>query len=121
MGVRDPLIALNCYIHPPDYDLAREIARRIRAERDTNPALRGVRALGLWLPSRRTAQVSLNITQTDQTDLFRVVDAVRQIADAMRVEVIATELVGVVLVQDAARALHSALEMLGLDPRQIVG
>jgi hypothetical protein len=49
-----------------------------------------------------------------------VVDAVRQIADAMRVEVVATELVGVVLAQDAARALQSALEMLGLDPRQIV-
>jgi len=120
MGVRDPLIALNCYIHPPDYDLAREIARRIRAERETNPALRGVRALGLWLPSRRTAQVSLNITQTDQTDMFRVVDAVRRVADAMRVEVVATELVGVVLAQDAARALQSALEMLGFDSQQIV-
>ena len=79
-----------------------------------------MRALGLWLPSRRTAQVSLNITQTDQTDLFRVVDAVRRIADAMRVEVIATELVGVVLVQDAIRALQSALEMLGFDSQQIV-
>jgi glutamate formiminotransferase len=119
--VRDPLIAFNCYIHPPDYDLAREIARRIRAERETNPALRGVRALGLWLPSRRAAQVSLNITQTDQTDLFRVVNAVRQIAESMRVDIVATELVGVVLAQDAARALQSALEMLGLDPRQIVG
>jgi glutamate formiminotransferase len=120
MGVRDPLIALNCYIHPPDYDLAREIARRIRAERDTNPALRGVRALGLWLPSRRTAQVSLNITQTDQTDMFRVVNAVRQIAESMRVDIVATELVGVVLAQDAARALQSALETLGFDSQQIV-
>jgi hypothetical protein len=49
------------------------------------------------------------------------VNAVRQIAESMRVDIIATELVGVVLAQDAARALQSALEMLGLDPRQIVG
>jgi len=49
-----------------------------------------------------------------------VVNAVRQIAESMRVDIVATELVGVVLAQDAARALHSALEMLGFDSQQIV-
>jgi glutamate formiminotransferase len=120
MGVRDPLIAFNCYLHPPDAALAQQIARRIRAERTTNPALRGVRALGLWLPSRQAAQVSLNITQTDQTDLFRVTEAVRQIARAHGAEIAATELVGVLLVDDAARALQSALGLAQVDPQQIV-
>jgi glutamate formiminotransferase len=120
MGVRDPLIAYNCYLHPPDLELAQQIARRIRAERATNPALRGVRALGLWLPSRQVAQVSLNMTQTDQTDLFRVTEAVRQIARAHGAEIVGTELVGVLLAEDAARALQSALGLTQIDPQQIV-
>ena len=120
MGVRDPLIAFNCYLHPPDAALAQQIARRIRAERTTNPALRGVRALGLWLPTRQVAQVSLNITQTDQTDLFRVTEAVRQIAHAHGAEIVGTELVGVLLAEDAARALQSALGLNQIDPQQIV-
>jgi glutamate formiminotransferase len=120
MGVRDPLIAFNCYLHPPDAALAQQIARRIRAERTTNPALRGVRALGLWLPTRQVAQVSLNITQTDQTDLFRVTEAVRQIARAHGAEIVGTELVGVLLAEDAARALQSALGLNQIDPQQIV-
>jgi glutamate formiminotransferase len=120
MGVRDPLIAFNCYLHPPDAALAQQIARRIRAERTTNPALRGVRALGLWLPSRQVAQVSLNITQTDQTDLFRVAEAVHQIARAHGAEIVGTELVGVLLAEDAARALQSALGLNRIDPQQIV-
>jgi glutamate formiminotransferase len=120
MGVRDPLIAFNCYLHPPDAALAQQIARRIRAERTTNPALRGVRALGLWLPTRQVAQVSLNITQTDQTDLFRVTEAVRQIARAHGAEIVGTELVGVLLAEDAARALQSALGLNRIDPQQIV-
>jgi glutamate formiminotransferase len=120
MGVRDPLIAFNCYIHPPDYELAQKIARRIRAERESKPALRGVRALGLWLPSRQAAQISLNITQTDQTDLFRVTEAVRQIANELGVDIIATELVGVLLTEDAARALQSALGLTQIDLQQIV-
>jgi glutamate formiminotransferase len=120
MGVRDPLIAFNCYLHPPDAALAQQIARRIRAERTTNPALRGVRALGLWLPTRQVAQVSLNITQTDQTDLFRVTEAVRQIARVHGAEIVGTELVGVLLAEDAARALQSALGLNQIDPQQIV-
>ncbi len=121
MGVRDPLIAYNCNLHPPDAEIARQIARQIRRERDQNPALRGVRALGLWLPTRGVAQVSLNLTQTDQTDLFRVTEAVRQIAAQHGASVIATELVGVLLAEDAACALQSALGLQSIDPQQIVG
>lgn len=120
MGVRDPLIAYNCLIHPPDAALAEQIARRIRRERATNPALRGVRALGLWLPTRSVAQVSLNITQTDQTDLYRVTEVVREIARAHGAEIVATELVGVLLAADAARALRSALGLMSIDSQQIV-
>jgi len=120
LGVRDPLIAYNCLLHPPDATLAQQIARRIRAERTTHPALHGVRALGLWLPTRQVAQVALNITQTHQTDLYRVTEAVRKIANAHGAEIVGTELVGVLLAEDAAHALQSALKLTSVDPQQIV-
>ncbi|GIV08928.1 MAG: glutamate formiminotransferase [Fimbriimonadales bacterium] len=120
MGVRDPLIAYNLNLHPPDVAVARRIARQIRAERDTNPALQGVRALGLWLPTRGVAQVSLNITQTEATDLFRVTETARAMAHALGAEIAETELIGVILADDAARALQSALGLKPIEARQIV-
>jgi glutamate formiminotransferase len=120
MGVRDPLIAFNLNLHPPDVAIAQQIARQIRAERDTNPALRGVRALGLWLPSRGVAQVSLNLTQTRQTDLFRVTETIRKMACALGAEIAETELIGVLSADDAARALQSALGLKQIEPKQIV-
>jgi glutamate formiminotransferase len=120
MGVRDPLIAYNLNLHPPDVAIAKRIARQIRAERATNPALRGVRALGLWLPTRGVAQVSLNITQTEATDLFRVTETIRKMACALGAEIAETELIGVLSADDAARALQSALGLKQIEAKQIV-
>lgn len=120
MGVRDPLIAFNLNLHPPDLALAQQIARWIRQEREQNPALHGVRAMGLWLPTRGVAQVSLNITRTQQTDLFRVTEAVKHRAHALGAEIVETELVGVLSADDAARALQSALKLQQIEARQIV-
>lgn len=120
MGVRDPLIAYNLNLNPPDVAIAKRIARQIRAERNTNPALRGVRALGLWLPTRGVAQVSLNLTQTSQTDLFRVTETIRKMAGALGAEIAETELIGVLSADDAARALQSALGLKQIEAKQIV-
>lgn len=120
MGVRDPLIAFNLNLRPPDPAIAKQIARRIRAERDTNPTLAGVRALGLWLPSRGVAQVSLNLTRPDLTDLWQVTEQVRQMARVLGAEVAETELIGVLTTADAARALRSALQTAAIHPPQIV-
>lgn len=120
MGVRDPLIAFNLNLRPPEVGIAKQIARQIRAEREVNPALRGVRALGLWLPTRGVAQVSLNITQTDATDLVRVTETVRQMAHTLGAEIAETELIGVLSADDAARALQSALGLTQIEARQII-
>ncbi len=120
LGVRDPLIAFNINLQTPDAALARQIARQIRRERATNPALQGVRALGFWLPSRQTAQVSLNLTRPDRTDLYRVLEYVRQQARALGTDVRDTELIGVLLTTDAARALQAALHAVQIAPEQVV-
>ncbi|MEN3001582.1 MAG: glutamate formimidoyltransferase [Armatimonadota bacterium] len=120
LGVRDPLIAFNINLQAPDGAIARQIARQIRLERATNPDLQGVRALGFWLPTRQTAQVSLNITQPDQTDLYRILQYVRRQAQALGTDIRETELIGVLLAPDAARVLQAALQAVAIAPEQIV-
>lgn len=120
LGVRDPLIAFNINLQSPDPAIAQQIARQIREARATHPDLQGVRALGFWLPSRGVAQVSLNITQPERTDLCRIVRYVRQQAQALGTDIRETELIGVLLASDAARALQTALNAASLAPEQIV-
>lgn len=129
MGVRDPLIAFNINLETRDVSIAQAIAHRIREERDQNPDLHGVRALGLWLPSRQLVQVSLNITRTartlnpaeEGTNLVRVLRYVKAQAEALGTHIHSTELIGVLMVEDAIQALREALNAPELKVEQLVG
>jgi len=110
MGVRDPLIAFNINLNTDRVETAHKIARRIRRDRETNPILNGIRALGLYLASRQVVQISLNITRPDETDLYSVFEYVRTQADSLDTEVESSELIGVLPQEDALRALNSALK-----------
>ncbi len=94
VGARDPLIAFNINLNTARVEVAQQIARTIRQQRDHVPQLAGVRALGLFLPSRGIAQVSLNLTQPEQSPLWWVVEYVRTLAEAQGVQVLETELIG---------------------------
>ena len=58
VGVRPPLIALNVWLPDGSLTEARTIAARVR---ESGGGLRGVRALGLYLPEAGMAQVSMNL------------------------------------------------------------
>src|SRR5207248_9737037 len=65
VGARGPLIAFNVNLHTTEISVAKRIAAQIRKYRDALPELAGVRALGLYLPSRGIAQISMNLTRPD--------------------------------------------------------
>jgi glutamate formiminotransferase len=96
VGARGSLAAYNVNLDSPDVALARRIAAGIRAERVTNPGLAGVRALGLWLPSRRIAQVSLNITRPAETPLPPVFDHIRAEARRSGTDARESEVIGLI-------------------------
>lgn len=96
VGARGPLVAYNILLDTPDVRAARRIAAVIRRERETRPELRGVRALGLPLPSRQSAQVSMNLTRPDWTPLPGVFNFVQREAAQMGVKVLASEIIGLV-------------------------
>jgi formiminotetrahydrofolate cyclodeaminase len=91
VGARKFLIAWNVNLATPDVAAARAIARRIRASSGGFPH---VKALGLPLPSRGQTQVSMNLTDFEQTPMHVVFDAIRREADAMSVRIAGTEIIG---------------------------
>lgn len=108
---RPPLIAFNVDLATDDEDLARAIAADLRESGGGPP---GVRAIGLSLPHRRRAQVSLNVHDHRAAPLRDLVAAI-----AERAEIAEAELVGLAP-QAALDGLPSDLTLRGFDPRKHV-
>jgi glutamate formiminotransferase len=108
VGARMPLIAFNVDLGTDRVDVAQAIARSVR---ESNGGLPAVKALGLFLPHRGIAQVSMNLTDYVRTPIEVAFDAVAHEADARGVRVLESELVGLIPA-DALRDL--APERIGL-------
>lgn len=93
VGVRPLLIAYNVTLKTCDVSIARRVARAVREREGGLPHLK---ALGFELKSRGVVQVSMNLTSYERTNLHQAFDAVRREAEKLGVEVIASELVGLV-------------------------
>ncbi|MBV9927679.1 MAG: glutamate formimidoyltransferase [Acidobacteria bacterium] len=93
VGVRPLLIAYNVTLKTGDLSVAKRVARAVR-ERDGG--LLHLKALGFELESRGVVQVSMNLTSYERTNLHHAFEAVRREAERLGVEVLASELVGLV-------------------------
>jgi glutamate formiminotransferase len=102
VGARKFLIAYNINLNTPDVALAKAIARKIRASSGGFPC---VKAMGVELKSRSLAQVSMNLTDFETTSIKTVFDAVTREAAGHGVDVVGSEIVGLVprkALEDAA-------------------
>lgn len=93
IGARRLLVAFNVDLDTADVAVARAIARTVR---ESSGGLPAVRAIGLYLATRRRAQVSMNLLDYERTSLATAFDAVRSEAGRRGVAVAGTELVGLV-------------------------
>ncbi len=82
---RPPLVAFNLDLETDDVELAKEIAAGLR-EAGGGPA--GVRAIGLYLPARGRAQVSLNVHDPQSVPLAEIVAHVRERAPVAEAELV---------------------------------
>jgi glutamate formiminotransferase len=89
--VRRFLIAFNVDLETTDVAVARQIARHVR---QSSGGLPFVKALGLALPSRGRTQVSMNLTNFEQTPLPAVFEAVRREAERLGTKVARSEIIG---------------------------
>src|SRR6516162_1434660 len=101
VGARKFLVAYNVYLNTPDVEIAKRVAKAIRF---SNGGLRYVKGMGV--PVRGLAQVSMNLTDTDQTPIARVFEYVKREAARYGVMPQASEIVGLI----PKKALEDAAE-----------
>ena len=116
VGARPPLIAFNVDLRGKLED-ARAIAAAVR-ERDGG--FPGVRALGLPLPSRGLAQVSMNVEDYEAAALHEIVGRIRAEAAAHGTEVVRSELVGLMPAGAAVAAAGAILGIEGFDGSHVL-
>jgi glutamate formiminotransferase len=117
VGVRRPLVAFNVNLRSNDLQAAREVAAVVR-ERDGG--FPGVRALGLELPRAGLVQVSMNVTDWQAASLVDIVARVSAEADARGIEVVGSELVGLMPAGVAVEAAGALLRIEGFDPSRVL-
>jgi glutamate formiminotransferase len=114
VGARMPLIAYNINLDTDRLDVAKKIAAAVR---HGTGGLRYVKAMGVKLEDRNLTQVSMNLTNFQQTPMFRVFEMVKREAERYGVSVLESEIVGLVpsaaLVSSAEYYLQ--LERFGAD------
>jgi glutamate formiminotransferase len=103
VGARTFLIAYNINMNTPDVKIAKKIARAVRF---SSGGLRHVKAIGVFLAARNLAQVSMNLTDFEQTPVHRVFEAVKREAERYGVSIAGSEIIGLM----PRRALEAAAE-----------
>jgi glutamate formiminotransferase len=93
VGARKFLIAYNINLGTPDIEIAKRIAKGIR---HSSGGFRYVKSMGVPLASRNVAQVSMNLTDFEQTPIHRVFECVRSEAARYGVPVLGSEIVGLI-------------------------
>jgi len=102
IGARKILIAFNVNLATDDINIARAIAKKIRASSGGMPF---VKALGLPLADRGLVQVSMNLTDFEETPVHVVFDAVAREAAGRGVAIAGSEIIGLIprkVLEDAA-------------------
>jgi glutamate formiminotransferase len=92
-GARKFLIAYNINLNTPDVAIAKRIAKAIRF---SSGGFRYVKSMGVMLASRNLAQVSINLTDFEQTPMHVVFEAVRREAERYGAAVVGSEIVGLI-------------------------
>src|SRR5690348_10181812 len=101
VGARKFLIAYNVFLNTPDVDVAKKVAKAVRF---SSGGLRFVKGAGFLV--RGLAQVSMNLTDFEQTPVARVFEFVKREAARYGVMPLSSEIVGLI----PKKALENAAE-----------
>ena len=115
VGARKFLIAYNIYLNTPDVEIAKQVAKAVRF---SNGGLRYVKAAGF--PVRGLAQVSMNLTDFEQTPIARVFEFVRREAARYGVAPAFSEIVGLIPKKALEMASEWSLQIENFDSSLIL-
>jgi glutamate formiminotransferase/formiminotetrahydrofolate cyclodeaminase len=93
IGVRFFLVAFNVYLDSTNLEIAQNIADAIRSIKG---GYRFVKAMGLEIKERNQVQISMNLINYTKTPIFRVFETIKSEANRYGVNVLSSEIVGMV-------------------------
>ena len=91
IGARMPLVAFNVNLATSDVNIAKKIAKVIRA---SSGGFRSCKAMGFMLEDRGIAQVSMNMVNYEDTPLYVVYEMIRALAERYGTYIVDSEIVG---------------------------
>jgi glutamate formiminotransferase/formiminotetrahydrofolate cyclodeaminase len=116
VGARKFLIAYNVNLNTPDVAIANKIAKAIRF---SSGGLRYVKSMGVELKARNLAQVSINLTDFEQTPMHRVYEMVKREAERYGAAPVGSEIVGLVPKKAIEMAADYFLQLENFSPSQV--
>jgi len=116
VGARKFLIAYNVNLNTPDVGIANKIAKAIRY---SSGGLRYVKSMGVELKARNLAQVSINLTDFEQTPMHRVYEMVKREAARYGAIPVGSEIVGLIPKKAIEMAADYFLQVENFSPEQI--
>ena len=109
MGARMPLVAFNVNLDTNRLEIADQIARNVR---HISGGLRYCKGIGIELKDRGIVQVSMNMTDYTKTALYRVVELIKIEARRYGVNVVGSEIIGLVPME---ALIDAAVYYLGVE------
>ncbi|HKW34071.1 MAG TPA: glutamate formimidoyltransferase [Candidatus Acidoferrum sp.] len=117
VGARKFLIAYNVNLNTSDISIANKIAKAIRF---SSGGLRYVKSMGVELKARNLAQVSINLTDFEQTPMHRVYEMVKREAERYGAMPMGSEIVGLVPKKALEMAADFFLQLESFSPTQVL-
>jgi len=117
IGARMALIAYNVNLATDRIDVAKKIAAAIR---HSSGGYRFVKAAGFKLDDRGIVQVSMNLTNYEKTPIFRVFETVKREAARYGVQVLESEIVGLIPSAALMAAAEFYLQIEGFKADQVL-
>ena len=116
-GARMPLICFNVDLDTPNVELAKKIALRVRS---MTGGLRYVKAMGIAHEEQNLAQVTMNLTDYTSSSMYTVFELIKIEARRYGVNVLGSEIVGIVPVQALIDSAEYYLQLSPLSADQIL-
>jgi glutamate formiminotransferase / formiminotetrahydrofolate cyclodeaminase len=117
VGARKFLIAYNINLNTPDLDIAKRIAKTIRFSSGGMPC---VKAIGVDLRARNLAQVSMNLTDFEQSPIHKVFETVKREAERLGVGIVGSEIVGLIPRRAIEMTAEFYLQVENFSPAQVL-
>lgn len=117
IGARKFLVAYNVNLDTPNVDIAKKIATAVKA---SSGGFGFVKGMGVALEERGMAQVSMNLVDYEKNSLYRVTELIRMEAKRWGVQIVETEVYGMIPINAILESAAYYLQITDFDPSQVL-